>query len=227
MSQHLGQRNSVQPLRNVAAMMMLIKELQGRQYGLPGMAAFYGPPGYGKTYAAIHAVNTLDAIHISVQKLWTAKTLLKQVLIELGATPAKTLADMQIQANECLALAARPLIIDEADYAVSRNLVEIIRDLHDGSFVPVILIGMEKLPQKLRRWELINSRILEWVPAQPANLKDARFLAGYYAADLAIDDALLERIIKKNTGNIRETVKALAQVTKQSRLMPTLLHGRQ
>ena len=134
--------------------MTLIKKLQNRHWGLPGMGVFHGPPGFGKTYACIHAAVVLDAIHISVQSLWTKKTLLTAILGELSIVPHKTLAEMMMQVNKGLSLAARPLIIDEADYAIDRGMIEIIRDFHDGSHMPVILIGMEMLPQKLRKWEL-------------------------------------------------------------------------
>lgn len=219
MSQNMEIGNSVQPLRNVAALSKLIKGLDNRQHGLPGMGVFYGPPGYGKTYAAIFAATALDAIHITVQELWTRKTLLTRVLHELGVPPARTLADMMMQANDELARAGRPLIIDEADYAIQRGLIQIIRDFHDGSLVPTILIGMEKLPQKLRQWELIDSRVLAWAPAQPADLKDVQMLARYYGQGIEIDDALLQEIITRNTGNIRRSARDIAHVKTQCQLM--------
>lgn len=216
MSENMALGNIIQPLRNVASLVKLIKEVQTRQFGLPGIGVFFGYPGYGKTYAAIHCTVALDAIHISVQKLWTKKTLLDQILRELGVSPKKTLAEMMMQACEHLAIAGRPLLIDEADYAVSRGLIEVIRDLHDGSEVPVILIGMEELPQKLRKWELIDSRIMGYVPAEPATLKDAQFLARIYAPDVQIGDDLLAHIIERNTGNVRRTVTDLAYVQRRS-----------
>lgn len=219
MSENMEIGNSIQPLRNVAALAQLIKNLDGRKHGLPGMGVFHGPPGYGKTMAAVYAASALDAIHISVQELWTRKTLLQQVLRELGVAPEKTLADMMMQANQHLAIAARPLIIDEADYAVQRGLIQIIRDFHDGSDVPVILIGMEKLPQKLRKWELIDSRVKSWVAAQPANLKDARYLADFYAEGITIEDGLLQHILDRNTGNVRRTVVDIDFVHEQCKTM--------
>ncbi|MDK3072728.1 ATP-binding protein [Sedimentitalea sp. JM2-8] len=216
MTQHMALGNSIQPLRNVAALVTLIKRVQKRGFGLPGMATFYGPPGFGKTYAACHAAAALDAIHIPVQKLWTKKTLLTSILNELSIVPRPTMADMMMQVNEGLALSGRPLIIDEADYAVARGLIEIIRDFHDGSSMPVILIGMEMLPQKLSKWELVDGRMLAWVGAEPADLRDAQMLARVYARDIVIDDALLERIVTVNKGNARRISTDLAHVNEQS-----------
>lgn len=216
MSQSMYIGNSVQPLRNVSALAVLIKKLEKRQHGLPGMGVFHGPPGYGKTQAAIFAAASLDAIHISVQELWTRKTLLTEVLRELGAPAKGTLAELMMKANEALAIAGRPLVIDEADYAVQKGLIQIIRDFSDGSQVPVILIGMEELPQKLAKWELVDSRVLSWTAAEPATLKDAQLLASYYAPGINIHDDLLNHILARNTGNIRLTSIDLSYVKEQA-----------
>lgn len=218
MSQNMEIGNSVQPLRNVAALSKLIKGLENRQHGLDGMGVFYGPPGYGKTHAAVFAASALDAIHISVQELWTRKTLLKQVLRELGVAPVSSQAEMLMQANEALAMANRPLIIDEADYAVQRGLIPLTRDFHDGSGVPTILIGMEELPQKLRKFEMVHSRVLIWTPAQPADLKDVRLLANYYGQGITFDDPLLQHIIARNTGNVRYAARDIAHVKSHCQL---------
>ena len=42
---------SIAPLRNVAALISLVERVQDRSMGLPGMAVFYGPSGWGKTTA--------------------------------------------------------------------------------------------------------------------------------------------------------------------------------
>ena len=218
MTQSMDLGNSIRPLRNVAALVSLIKRVEGRQFGLPGMATFYGPTGFGKTYAAIHAAVALDAIHVSIQKMWTKKTLLGAILRELSIPPAKTMAEMMMQVNDGLARSGRTLIIDEADYAVARGMIEIIRDFHDGSSMPVILIGMEELPQKLRAWELVDGRMLAWAPAEPADLRDAQLLAQVYAKGIDVDDALLERIVAQHRGSVCRISTDLAYVLEQSRL---------
>jgi DNA transposition AAA+ family ATPase len=218
MAHSMSLGNSIKPLRNVASLVTLIKKVENRQWGLPGMAVLYGPTGFGKTYACIHAAVALDAIHISVQKMWTKKTLLTAILRELSIVPHKTMAEMMMQVNEGLTIAARPLIIDEADYAIERGMIEIIRDFHDGSHMPVILIGMEMLPQKLRKWELVDGRVLAWAAAEPADLRDARLLAQVYADGVSIDDALLQKIVTENKGSVRRISVDMAYVLEQSKL---------
>lgn len=217
MARKMDLGNSIRPLKNVAALAALIRRLETRAFGLPGMAAFYGPTGLGKTYAACHAGVALDAIHVAVQKLWTKKTLMTAILRELSIVPSRTMAEMMMQVNEGLAIAGRTLIVDETDYAIERDMIEIIRDMHDGSHVPVILIGMELLPQKLRKWELVDGRMLDWVAAQPADLRDARLLAHVYAEGIEVDDALLAHIVEINKGSVRRISVDLAHVLEKSR----------
>lgn len=218
MSQKLNLGNSTQPLRNVAAFSKLVKRVEGRGFGLPGLAVFHGPSGLGKTFACGYAAVNMNAIHITVDDTWTKKTLLKAVLKEVRANPAGTIPDMMVQAKEELAKAGRTLIIDEADDAVDRNLIPTIRHLHDGSSMGVILVGMELLPQKLKKWELVDARVLEYAAAEPADLKDAKLLAKVYAHGVSLDEALIAKIVELNKGSVRRISVDLAYVTEQSRL---------
>jgi len=211
--------NKIQPLRNVAAAVQLHTKLKNRQPGLPGMGVFYGFPGLGKTYAASHLAAHYDAIHVSVQRLWTATTLMESILDELSIVPQGTRARMMRQVNEGLSVAGRTLIVDEADYAVSKGMIEIIRDMHDGSAAPVILIGMENLPQSIKRYELVDGRIASWVRAEFADLTDAQLLANIYCPGVTLEDALLERIIKNCKGSARRISIDLSYVLEQSRLL--------
>lgn len=219
MARKLNFGNSVQPLRNVAALAALVKRVQGRAFGLPGMAVFYGPTGLGKSFACGHATVHLDCIHLEVDDTWTKKTLLLEVLRELRTPPSRSIPEMMMQAKAALARANRTLIIDEADDAVAKNLIPTIRHLHDGSQTPVILVGMEKLPQKLRKWELVDGRVLAWTAAERADLKDAKMLAQVYAQGIALDEALIRKIVEINNGSVRRISVDLAYVTEKSRML--------
>ena len=93
-------------------------------------------------------------------------------------------------------IANGPLIIDELDHMVKKGAVELIRDIHDGSQAAILLIGEERLPAKLERWERFHGRVLDWVPAQPADLDDCRHLANLYCHNIKIADDLLSAMHK-------------------------------
>jgi DNA transposition AAA+ family ATPase len=206
-------------LQNVAGLLGLVNRLQGRSVDLPGFGVFHGPSGFGKTKAAIYACNKTSAPMVSIGHSWTQKKFLQHVLIECGCTkPRGTVADLAEQAIDLLGSQVdRPLIIDEADLAVDRGWIELIRELHDYSQVPVILIGEEMLPAKLQRVERVHNRVLDWVAAAPCNLDDARKLAAAYAAGVEIDDALLEMTRRNCSGIARRIATTLDEMVEFAR----------
>ena len=195
--------NTVAPLRNVAALVELVDRVQNRALALPGMATFYGPSGFGKTFAVIFATNKFQAISVQVKSTWTKKKLCEAILAEMGLTQRTTVSDMIDDISEYLALHDLPLLIDEADFLVQRKMIEIVRDIHEGSGAPVILIGEELLPQKLKEWERVHGRMLDWVAAEPADMGDVRHLSKLYAPDIKIAPELLATLLKSSHGSVR------------------------
>lgn len=206
--------NSVAPLRNVSALVSLIEQVNGRQFGLPGLATFYGPSGYGKTTAATYAANYFNAYQIQMKSCWTGKKLCQELLKEMGVEPSKTIADMVDQIAQELSCTNRTLLIDEADYLVARGMIEIVRDIYESSGSPVILIGEELLPQKLQKWERIHGRMLDWVAAQPACLADVDHLARIYCAELTLEDAFKDHLLRASQHSIRRVCVNLSNVQK-------------
>lgn len=214
------------PLANVARLMALIDQCQTRDYGLAGMGCFYGRTGRGKTQGAIRASNSrMNVCHIEAVPLGGVKKLLEMIVQELGLKPARLSSDLFDQAAQELAVSGRPLIIDEADLVLNDTKIETIRHLHDKSGVAVILMGEERLPQKLQQWERVHRRILNWVEAEPATLEDVTHLAAVYAHGVEIAPDLKAAIlsaakasqgyIANNLANIRSfaAVRGLGRVS--------------
>lgn len=207
------------PLRNVVAFNLLVKRVVNRADGLPGMACFHGRSGLGKTKSAIYGANTSRAIYVEVGQFTSAKSLLRSVLIELGMNnPRGTIAEMIEQAIYRLSAdIRRPLIVDEAHHIAERSFVDVLRELHDKSSAPVIMIGEETLPASLEKFERVHNRILEWVGAEACDLADARSLAKAYCAGVAVGDDLLQVIVDRTAGNTRRIVVNLARVLEEAR----------
>ncbi|MCA8880366.1 MAG: ATP-binding protein [Rhodobacteraceae bacterium] len=203
MTQEARLFNSFAPLRNVSAFLTLLKAVQNRGQGLPGMGTFYGPSGFGKSTAAIYAANTADACLVQMKSVWTRKKLCEAILSELSLPPAATVANMVDQISEQLAITGTPLLIDEADVLVAKKMVEIVRDIYEASFAPVILIGEELLPQKLQRWERVHGRMLRWVAAEPGNERDFDLLKAMRCPGIEIDAGLRAQILAQSRGSVR------------------------
>lgn len=192
-------------LRNVEALLVGIERSKNRPPHLPGLVVFSGPSGYGKSYAAAYAANVYDAYYVELKSTWTVKYLLQQICKEMGLafTSSMTLADLSEAITDQLTNSDRALIIDEFDYMVDKNKVDIARDLFEGSASPIILIGEELLPMKLQKWERTAGRVLEYIQAQPASLEDAVELRKLYSGGVEIADDLLNEIWKVSKGSVR------------------------
>ena len=223
-----GQRlyNSVAPLRNVAALTELIHRVQNRAYGLPGMACFYGFSGFGKSTAAIYAANRFQAVLVQCKSAWTKKNLCAAILVELGLVPKGNTADMVDKIAGELTLRGVPLIIDEADHLVARRMVEIVRDIYEGSQAPTILIGEELLPQKLKEWERVHGRMLDWIAALPADMGDLNHLTGIYAPGIDLAAELKADLLRLSHGSTRRVCVNLAQVHERAQVLGVTAMGR-
>lgn len=204
--------NSVAPLANVARLTKLALTCQNRTDGLPGMGCFYGFTGWGKTMAGVFVANKTGACHVEAMPFGGSKMLLEMIVKELGLRPTRSVATLFSQAAEELARNPRLLIIDEADHILNDRMIEMVRRLHDITLVPVILMGEEELPQKLRRWERVHSRILEWVAAEPATLDDVKFLAQIYAPNVTISEELKGKLLAASAGSLRLVSTNLANL---------------
>ena len=204
--------SGIAPLRNITALASLIGRTQGRASHLPGLGTFSGPSGFGKSFAAAHSAGQFRGYYVAARSGWTRKAMLLAILRQQGIVPARTVSEMVDQVAEQLVLSRRPLIIDEFDHVVARNLVELVRDIYEQSQATIILIGEEFLPQKLQRWERFHGRVLDWVQAAPCSLPDAHALARLYCPRVEVAEDLLGRLVAEANGSCRRVCVNLDQI---------------
>jgi len=210
--------SSTAPIQNVALCLSALKRSMGRSHHLPGLVCFYGPSGYGKSFGAAYVADHCRAHYVEAKSSWTKKALLLAILQEMRISPAKTLYEMTDQVAEQLVHSQRPLIIDEVDHIADKGYIEILRDIYEGSNAALLLIGEEHLPAKLRKWERFHGRVLDWVPAQPADIKDAQALRQLYCGEVKIGDDLLARIVEVSRGSVRRVCVNLERVQSEAML---------
>lgn len=209
---------SIAILKNVSAMDTLVETIRERPQGSSGFGVFSGPSGYGKTVASTHAQNNSECLYVEVREYWTRKDFCRAVLTELGRKPKGTISMMMEEIVYVLGNdLGRGLIIDEADKLVDKNMIELARDIQEMTNAPVILVGEEKLPQKLMAVERVHNRVLDWVLAQPCDIDDARVLARMIAPALEIEDALLARICRETGGRTRRVSNTLFEAANYAR----------
>ncbi len=205
--------NSIAPLANLDLVAIVMEQLVSRQDGLPGLGVYYGPSGYGKTTATIAVANRARGYYVQMRSTWSRKDLLEKILFEMGIKPAGRTTLLLDQICEQLAASRRPLILDEFDYAVAKaGMVELVRDIYEGSQSSLLLVGEEMLPTKLKRYERFHGRVLTWLPAVPVSLDDARKLLPIHSPDVTLADDMLNHVLKESHGSVRRVTVNLVKV---------------
>lgn len=214
--------NHTASIHNLELVRVAVERLAQRPAGEPGLAVLYGPSGYGKTTAACAVANEVRGYFVRMNSLWTRKTLLEKILLEMGVKATKgTAPELFDRAATELAASRRMLIIDEFDYCVrSDALIEMVRDLHDASGeAPILMIGEEMLPQKLMKWERFHRRASNnWIPAQPASLADAAAVAPIYCPGVEVREDMLAHLVKVARGSISRVCSNLRAVAEAASL---------
>ncbi len=204
---------TVAPMRNVMLLNALIQRVQSRDEDLPGLACFYGPSGYGKSMAAVWNAQNFDSYWVEVKSTWTVKKLMAAISKAMRLPQIGTASDMIDQAAEELTKSGRPLLIDEADLMLKDSMIGAVRDLYESSLGTIILIGEEKLPQKLQRWERVHNRMLDWVPAQPADIREVGLLAQLKCPGLEIAPDVQQLVLERSHARARRIVVNLHQIS--------------
>lgn len=180
--------------------------------GVPRMVLFYGPSGYGKTIACSHVAAVTDAAYVQARSVWTGKTFLEQLAREVGVTHLKrTASDIMNQVVDALAQRPCPIIIDEMDHLVKKQSVELIRDIYEATGMPIMMVGEEALPAKLKEWERFDNRILRATPAEPSTLDDGRLLRDLYVRKVKMADDLVDHFTGECRGVTRRIVANLQE----------------
>lgn len=148
--------------RNVKNFVTLTNNLINRAEGVPGMALVYGEPGLGKTQAALWWAANNDAIFVSAKQTMTTRWLLEEIVKDTDESPCFRSSDLYDQIVKSLIKHPQVLIVDEIDYlATDKFSVEMLRDIHDRTHTPVILIGMSFADKKLKRYKHLYDRFSE------------------------------------------------------------------
>lgn len=198
-----GLDRNTAPLAVVSAARAALLTVQDRDHYLPGMSVLYGPSGAGKSTACAYLRNKYHAYYVECKSTWSKKALLESICKTMRIVPDRIISRMLDQICDQLIKSGRPMIIDEMDHLVERSAVEIIRDIYEGSKAAILLVGEERLPAKLTKWERFHGRILEWTAAPMADLEDAQRLSEFYCQGVQIQADLLEAIHRGSNGSVR------------------------
>ena len=209
---------NIAPLRNVLLLRKVMEQLMNRSANLPGIGVFYGQAGLGKSNACAAAAAAYRAVYIEMRSHFTKKSFLLAILAEMGVKPERTTSEMAEQICDQLMRSRQPLILDEGDYLVKRGLIDLVRDIYEGSSAAILLVGEERFPANLAKIsERFYDRVLAWQPAERADMEDTRKLARLYSPDVDIKDELLAEVLKASRGITRRIAVNIENVRAEAK----------
>lgn len=145
-----------------------------RDENQPCIIPFVGKWGTGKTTVLNRLYVDKDIFYITMQRIWRPRRMLEEICEVMNIGDSEYRLDrLHDQVCEGLKRWQKPLFIDEADYLLKNSvMLDIIRDIHDKTKTPIVLIGMEKLYRNLQKYGQFFSRILpaavvEFQPVTP------------------------------------------------------------
>ena len=146
---------------NFHAVMKALEVLKNRDPSLPGLGVIYGKYGLGKSETVQFIYGLGGILYVLARAIWSVRDLLEGICDELGIRPAYRTTARFNEITDELRRRGEPLIIDESDYLARKPLMlDTIKDLHEATRVPIILVGTEELPGKLQRHGQLWSRVL-------------------------------------------------------------------
>lgn len=194
---------------NVKRFITMMNNLQNRAEGVPGMALVYGEPGLGKTQVIKWWAFKNDAILIRCNQMMSARWLLKEILDYMSEIKPYSISDSFDEVIRNLVLTPRVLIVDEVDYLTmeKNKSIEILRDIHDKTNIPVVLVGMTSAHSRLKKFSHLYDRLSEIVKFERFSKTDIKTIVKELSEIEMTDCAI--KYIYSNLNRFRQIVKVI------------------
>ena len=160
---------------NVKNFIGLVENLLNKPKNIPKMGLIYGEPGLGKSQTALWLACKYDAIYLRATNLMTGRWLLEEIVKEMDEIPRYLTSDNFNLIVQKLKQKPQLIIVDEIDYLMNNlKTIEILRDIHDETYCPIIFVGMGLAHKKLERYKHLFDRFSEIVKFETFSIQDLK-----------------------------------------------------
>ena len=198
--------------KNVKQFVSLMDELQKVPPNIPKMALVYGEHGLGKSQTIQWWADKNDSVYVRATQGMTSTWLLSEIVEELGEEAYWHLHDNFEIIENILREHSKVIIVDEIDYLIDKNIIETLRDLHDKTACPVVLVGMGAADKKLARYPHLMDRIYKKLKFEKFNSDDIKEILTELT-DLKFKDDAIEYLATR-TNQFRQLVKLINRIEK-------------
>ena len=198
--------------KNVKKFVALMEEVKLLPANIPEIVLVFGEYGLGKSETIKWWTFKNDCIYVRANQGMTSRWLLSEIAEELGEEAFWHIQDTFNLVEQKLKQNPKPLIIDEVDYLVTNNVIEILRDLHDRTGCPMILVGMVNIDKKLSRYPHLKDRIYKAFKFEPYDKQDIKQILSELSEIAITNDGLKYLATRHN--QLRQIVKLINKIEK-------------
>lgn len=198
--------------KNVKNFVALMENLKKCPANIPKMALVYGGHGLGKSQTILWWATNNDAVYVRANQGMTSRWLLCEIAEELGEVPfwhsqeTFNLIEQNLKANPKI------IIVDEIDYLIEKSTVETLRDLHDRTGSPIVLVGMGMADKKISRYKHLEDRIFEKLHFEHFNQQDISEIISQLS-DIKFSEGAIE-YLSFQTNQFRQIIKLINKIEK-------------
>ena len=205
--------------RSVERFVALARALESRDVGVPGIGLVFGEPGLGKTRTAIwYAARSTEAVLVRAKATMTPRWLLAEIVEELGESAEHYTARLYRQIVDLLRARRRLIIIDEVDHlAREGRLIETVRDIHDETGNPILLVGMADAERKIARYRHLYDRLRAHVLRFEGLDEDDVAGVARQLCEVELSDCAIAYVVRQTAGNFRAVVIMLYRAERIAR----------
>ena len=200
--------------KNVKRFIALMDELQTLPYNIPKIALVYGDYGLGKSQTIQWWVDKNNSVYVRAVKSMTSRWLISEIAEELGEEPFWHTQETFSIVESHLKRNPKTIVIDEMDYLTQNDTIELIRDLHDKTNCPIVLVGMAMADKKLARYPHLCDRIYKSLKFETFNSEDIKEILSELTELNFTSDAI--EYLATRTNQFRQLVKITNKLEKLS-----------
>ncbi len=201
--------------KNVKNFVALMEELKTLPPNIPKIALVYGEYGLGKSETIKWWTFKNDCIYVRANQGMTTRWLLSDIAEELNIESYWHIDETFNEVEKTLLQSRKTIIIDEIDYLIDKKSIETLRDLHDRTGCPMVLVGMANVNLKLTRYPHLMDRVYKKYEFQKYTPDDIKQILEELTEIPFTNDGLEYLSTREN--QFRQIVKLINNIEKKAK----------
>ena len=196
--------------KNVKKFAALMEELKSLPPNMSKIALVYGEYGLGKTQTIQWWAAKNDAVYVRANRGMSERWLLSKMAEDMDISASWHSQSNYELIEKSLIKDPKIIIVDEIDYLLRQNIIETLRDLHDTTKCPLVLVGMENIDRKLSILPHFCDRIYKSLKFERFDESDIRLILKELS-DIEFTDDGIEYLIRREN-QFRQIIKLINKI---------------